>query len=291
MCGARCAVCAAAVSRSGPDTGADPSNGSPGAHIEAHSLRQEGAAVCPATQPVDEPDRKSTVGRTALRIRVDSGGPSPPVLTAIAGPPPRRPSSRRPPCPNGSPWPRRRGRSSSLRDDQVGHVGAEPGGDSEGSARSRWGRLRLPGVAGLGHVGRRWPAAPMRVIACSYVTQGLDGSATAFVGRLLLSLLPAGADEEMHSRGLIHQALTPARSAPRHPRGRGARRSRRANRPKRTRPRPVRGARSGCDREIPATRPEGQPGNPVCVRCCVFFPMGPRAATAVCWKTRLGGAQ
>ncbi|MFF4574557.1 CPBP family intramembrane glutamic endopeptidase [Streptomyces sp. NPDC001410] len=283
----------------------------------------------------------------------------------------------------------------------------------------RWGWLRLSGVFRLGRVRRWWLAAPMLLIACSYVTQGLDGSATVVVSSLL-SLLLVGANEEVYSRGLIQQTLTPlgplraalgvavlfgvghlqnylffgaslgdtlwqmlsaaffgftcaglryaigsvwpmalvhawttsSRSAHRaRPRTRGRRsctsstpgtgcgwcagtvprpppcRSVSAVRiPRRARPGPARtaeragrrgapptppgpgghaepigqnepvpgryaGARSGRGRWIPATRAEGQPGSPVCVRCCVFFPMGPRAAAAVCWKTRLGGAQ
>ncbi|MFE1313954.1 CPBP family intramembrane glutamic endopeptidase [Streptomyces sp. NPDC058755] len=72
----------------------------------------------------------------------------------------------------------------------------------------RWGWLRLSGVFRLGRVRRWWLAAPMLLIACSYATQGLDGSATVVVSSLL-SLLLVGANEEVYSRGLIQQTLTP----------------------------------------------------------------------------------
>ncbi|MFG2007263.1 CPBP family intramembrane glutamic endopeptidase [Spirillospora sp. NPDC048911] len=70
----------------------------------------------------------------------------------------------------------------------------------------RWGWLRKSGVATLGR--RWWLAAPMALIACSYALAGLDGNTTLVISGLV-SLMWVGINEEVHSRGLVQQALSP----------------------------------------------------------------------------------
>lgn len=72
----------------------------------------------------------------------------------------------------------------------------------------RWGWLRVPAVATFGRARRWWLAAPMLVIACSYAVAGLDGGTTVVVSSLV-SLLWVGINEEIYSRGLVQQTLTP----------------------------------------------------------------------------------
>ncbi|MEU1666245.1 CPBP family intramembrane glutamic endopeptidase [Streptomyces sparsogenes] len=72
----------------------------------------------------------------------------------------------------------------------------------------RWGWLRVSAVAAFGRTRRWWLAAPMLAIACSYVVAGLDGTTTALTSSLVL-LLWVGINEEIYSRGLVQQTLTP----------------------------------------------------------------------------------
>ncbi|MFG2134000.1 CPBP family intramembrane glutamic endopeptidase [Streptomyces sp. NPDC048751] len=72
----------------------------------------------------------------------------------------------------------------------------------------RWGWLRRSGVATLGRVRRWWLAVPMLVVACSYAAPGLHASTSLLVSSLV-SLLWVGINEEVYSRGLVQQALTP----------------------------------------------------------------------------------
>ncbi|WP_433469440.1 lysostaphin resistance A-like protein [Spirillospora sp. CA-128828] len=72
----------------------------------------------------------------------------------------------------------------------------------------RWGRLRESGVAALGVARRWWLAAPLLIVACSYALAGLAGSTTVVVSSLV-SLMWVGINEEVYSRGLVQQALTP----------------------------------------------------------------------------------
>lgn len=72
----------------------------------------------------------------------------------------------------------------------------------------RWGRLRASGVATLGRPRRWWSVAPMLLIACSYAVAGVDGSTTVIVSSLV-SLLWVGVNEEIYSRGLVQQTLSP----------------------------------------------------------------------------------
>ncbi|GLP69170.1 hypothetical protein TUSST3_57930 [Streptomyces sp. TUS-ST3] len=72
----------------------------------------------------------------------------------------------------------------------------------------RWGWLRVSGTATLGRPRRWWLAAPMLLIAGSYALAGLDGSTTVVVSSLV-SLLWVGLNEEVYSRGLVQQTLTP----------------------------------------------------------------------------------
>jgi hypothetical protein len=72
----------------------------------------------------------------------------------------------------------------------------------------RWGRLRVAGVLTLGRLRRWWLAAPMLLVAVSYAAAGVDGDPAVLAGSLV-SLLWVGANEEVHSRGLVQQTLTP----------------------------------------------------------------------------------
>ncbi|NEA98090.1 CPBP family intramembrane glutamic endopeptidase [Streptomyces sp. SID13726] len=72
----------------------------------------------------------------------------------------------------------------------------------------RWGLLRAAGVTTLGRPRRWWLAAPMLLIACSYAVAGVDGGTTVIVGSLV-SLLWVGVNEEIYSRGLVQQTLSP----------------------------------------------------------------------------------
>ncbi|MER6531514.1 CPBP family intramembrane glutamic endopeptidase [Streptomyces sp. NPDC001508] len=72
----------------------------------------------------------------------------------------------------------------------------------------RWGWLRGSGTATWGRVRRWWLAAPLLAIACSYAVAGLSGGTTVVVGGLF-SLLWVGVNEEIYSRGLVQQTLTP----------------------------------------------------------------------------------
>ncbi|MFF0156969.1 CPBP family intramembrane glutamic endopeptidase [Streptomyces sp. NPDC005263] len=72
----------------------------------------------------------------------------------------------------------------------------------------RWGWLRVSGVASLGRPRRWWLAAPMLLVAGAYALAGLTGTPTVLVGSLV-SLLWVGINEEVYSRGLVQQALTP----------------------------------------------------------------------------------
>src|SRR3954470_3078773 len=72
----------------------------------------------------------------------------------------------------------------------------------------RWGWLRVSAVASRGRARRWWLAMPMLLVACSYAVAGLDGGATVLVSGLV-SLLWVGINEEIYSRGLVQQTLTP----------------------------------------------------------------------------------
>ncbi|WP_329272591.1 CPBP family intramembrane glutamic endopeptidase [Streptomyces pseudovenezuelae] len=72
----------------------------------------------------------------------------------------------------------------------------------------RWGWLRVSGVAALGGPRRWWPALPMLLVACSYAVAGVEGRTTLLAGSLI-SLLWVSVNEEIYSRGLVQQILTP----------------------------------------------------------------------------------
>lgn len=72
----------------------------------------------------------------------------------------------------------------------------------------RWGWLRVSGVAVLGRPRRWWLVLPMLAVACSYTLAGVEGRTTVLAGSLV-SLLWVGINEEIHSRGLVQQILTP----------------------------------------------------------------------------------
>jgi hypothetical protein len=72
----------------------------------------------------------------------------------------------------------------------------------------RWGWLRVSGVAVPGLLRRWWLALPMLAVACSYAVAGLEGRTTVLVSSLV-SLLWVSVNEELYSRGLVQQVLTP----------------------------------------------------------------------------------
>jgi hypothetical protein len=66
----------------------------------------------------------------------------------------------------------------------------------------------MSGVAVLGRLCLWWLALPLLVVACSYAVAGIEGSTTLLVSGLV-SLLWVCINEEIYSRGLVRQVLTP----------------------------------------------------------------------------------
>jgi hypothetical protein len=72
----------------------------------------------------------------------------------------------------------------------------------------RRGWLRVSGVAVPGPLRRWWLTLPTLAVACSYAVAGLEGRTTVLVSSLV-SLLWVSINEELYSRGLVQQVLTP----------------------------------------------------------------------------------
>jgi hypothetical protein len=72
----------------------------------------------------------------------------------------------------------------------------------------RWGQLRVSGVAALGGLRRWWLVLPMLAVACSYPCQASRDVRPLLVSGLV-SLLWVSINEEVYSRGLVQQVLTP----------------------------------------------------------------------------------